>query len=110
MPKNASLLSLNTTFWSSAVSVVVRSIVREFGVAAEHELRRLLEQRVVVGRHPLGLDRQLALVAPLLASTIFRWKIVPIFGAARGLMASELFQKSRPLTSPWFSHRPTWCG
>ena len=62
MPSTPSLLSLKTTVLPSAVSVVIRSIVRAVGAAAKHELRRLLEQRGVVGRHPCRFNHQLALV------------------------------------------------
>jgi hypothetical protein len=36
--------------------------------------------------------------APDVADTIRRCRIVPIFGASPGFSASELFQKSMPLT------------
>ena len=38
--------------------------------------------------------------APLLVETMRSWLMVPILARSSGLMASELFQKSKPLTLP----------
>ena len=52
---------------------------------------------------PLGVTQSISVTssprsAPPFADTIRRWRIVPIFDRSAGLIASELFQKSRPLT------------
>jgi hypothetical protein len=70
----------------------------ESGPAAEDEVGVFLEQNFFVERDPIGVDVELALLRTAFAETMERWTMAPIFGAFSGLMASELFQKSMPLT------------
>ena len=66
MPITPSLLSLNTTRSPSAVSVVMRSIVREVPSARNTKRVRSLQQRRAVRLVPFALDRQLALACAAL--------------------------------------------
>ena len=68
-------------------------------VAGEYELRALAQQTL-----PSGVTQSSSVLSSPrsarrpCADTIRRWRIVPIFDRSVGLIASELFQKSRPLT------------
>ena len=64
---------VKTTVWSSAVSVVMRSMVRDVAAAAEDEARGLAQQRLAVGCHPVHLDGQLAAIGAALGLETRLW-------------------------------------
>ena len=98
-----SLLSLNTTRRRAPSASSMRSIVRDRRRRRGTRTSRALVQQRRCRRarpSPISTIELAAVGAALRASTILRWTIVPIFGCCSGVIASELFQKSRPLTSP----------
>ena len=83
-----------------AVSVVMRSMVR--AVALPEKTYFVCSFRIT---DPSGITQSASTsstpsLAPLLATAIVLCTTVPIFGRCSAGMASELFQKSMPLTSP----------
>jgi len=72
----------------------------EIGATTKDEAGVFLQNELLPAADQSASNFQLSLIAPLFASVIARWRMLPILGISSTLIASELFQKSKPLTLP----------
>src|SRR5260370_1310061 len=92
------LASLKSTFSLRARSGVMRSMMRKPGAPRNTKCVCSSSRTFLSKVTQSASTSSSPCCEPLFAETTERWTMAPILGASSGLMASELFQKSMPLT------------
>ena len=100
IPISPSLLSVKPTGAPTAVSVVTRSMARRPSAARKTNRVSSRSSGFPWKSTHSAVTSSTPSPAPLSARRTARCRIVPIAGARAGGIASELFQKSSPFTSP----------